>query len=271
MLTVVLGTAAVVISILAILRRREGGYWEDPGRAGGVLGAARSPFAVILAFVILVAFQGFNAARTGAQEEASATRLLYKSAALLPSPARDNLHANLICYARAVIALDWPAMGAGGSSVRVDDLEAQIDDSLPAIHATTPVQQAAVGNLLDGAITRDRGRDARLSEAQGRLPEPVWIVILLGGATVLTYVLLFADRRERFVGQAVMVGSVTVIIVGGFVLAYFLTHPYRNEAGSLRPAAMTRTLEELEHDREFTAGVGAPLLCTAKGEPLDAG
>jgi hypothetical protein len=41
-----------------------------------VLGAARGPFAVILAFVIFIAFQGFNDARHYADQEASATRRL---------------------------------------------------------------------------------------------------------------------------------------------------------------------------------------------------
>jgi hypothetical protein len=269
-LLVVLGAAAVAIGILVLLRRRDGGWWTDPGRAAGVLGAARSPFAVILAFVILVAFQGFNAARDGAQQEASSTRTLYKTASLLPANVRDELHANILCYARATVFLDWPAMGRGGSSARVDDLAATIDDSLREVRAPDAMESAAVADIFDEANNRERGRDARLAEANGRLPEPVWIVILLGGAAVLTYVLLFADPRERFVSQAVMVGSVTVIIIGGMVLAYFLSHPYRDQAGSLQPSAMRHTLAEIQKDPHFAEG---PALhrCDVRGEPLPVG
>jgi hypothetical protein len=265
---VVLGAVAISIGLLVLLRRRAPeGWWVDPGRAAGVLGAARSPFAVILAFVILVAFQGFNDAKQGAQQEASATRTLFKTASLLQPAVRDDLHANLLCYARAVVSADWPAMGHGGTSTLVDDLAGQIEDGIGQIRTTDDVQRAAVGDIFDEANARERARDARLAEAQGRVPSPVWIVILMGGAGVLAYVLLFADPRERFVSQAVMVGSVTTIIVGGLVLVYFLSHPYRDEPGSIRPTAMRHTIDVIEHDTHFTEG-GFLHRCDAQGRPL---
>jgi len=267
-LAVVLGASAIAIGILVLLRRRQPeGWWVDPSRASGVLGAARSPFAVILAFVILVAFQGFNDAKLGAQQEASATRTLYKTAALFSPSIRDQLHANLLCYARAVVSSDWPAMAHGGSSVRVDDLASTIEDTIHDIHTSDGVQLSGVSDVFAEANARERGRDSRLAEADGRVPSPVWIVILLGGAAVLAYVLLFADPRERFVSQAVMVGSVTTIIVGGLLLVYILSHPYRGEAGSIEPAAMRHTIDLIEHDPAFAEG-GFPHACDARGRPL---
>lgn len=267
-LAIVLGASAIAVGLLVVLRRRQPeGWWVDPGRAGGVLGAARSPFAVILAFVILIAFQGFNDAKLGAQQEASATRTLFKTAGLFAPTVRDDLHANLLCYARAVVAADWSAMAQGGSSVLVDDLAGSIEDTIGEIRTTDDVQRTAVSDVFDEANARERGRDARLAEADGRVPLPVWIVILLGGVGVLAYVLLFADPRERFVSQAVMVGSVTTIIVGGLLLVYILSHPYRDAEGSVQPTAMRHTIDLIEHDPAFTEG-GFPHRCDARGRPL---
>ena len=45
-LAIILGSCAITIGLLVVLRRRQPtGWWVDPGRAAGVLGAARSPFA----------------------------------------------------------------------------------------------------------------------------------------------------------------------------------------------------------------------------------
>lgn len=267
-LAIIFGSCAITVGLLVVLRRRQPtGWWVDPGRAAGVLGAARSPFAVILAFVILVAFQGFNEAKQGSQQEASATRTLFKTAGLFPPAIRGDIHANVLCYARAVVAADWPAMAAGGSSTLVDDLAGSLEDSIGQIRTVDDVQRTAVGDIFDEANARERGRDTRLAEAQGRVPMPVWIVILMGGAGVLAYVLLFADPRERFVSQAVMVGSVTTIIVGGLLLVFFLSHPYRSEPGSIEPKAMRHTIEVIEHDPVFAEG-GFPHRCDAKGRPL---
>jgi hypothetical protein len=264
---VLLGTLIASLLTLVVMRRREGGWWADPGRAAGVLGAARGPFAVILAFVILVAFQGFNNGRSGADMEASATRTLFKTAGLFQGSTRDDLQANVLCYARAVINLDWPAMRSGTSSTRVDDVAASIEDDVRAIDIRDDIERAAATNLFTVANQRQQGRDTRLSEAGGRVPQPVWIVIVVGAVAVLAYVLLFADPRERFVSQAVMVGSVTLIVVGGLLLVWFLSHPFQDGPGSIRPTAMEHTLRDLQRDPSF-AETGLPRLCDSAGRAL---
>lgn len=217
--------------------------------------------------MILVAFQGFNEAKQGAQQEASATRTLFKTAEFFPPVIRGEIHANVLCYARAAVAADWPAMAAGGSSKLVDELAGSLEDSIGQIRTVDDLQRTAVGDIFDESNARERGRDTRLAEADGRVPLPVWIVILMGGVGVLAYVLLFADPRERFVSQAVMVGCVTTIIVGGLLLVFFLSHPYRDEPGSIEPHAMRHTIDVIEHDPAFSEG-GFPHRCDAQGRPL---
>lgn len=264
---VLLGALAASLLILAVMRRPEGPWWADPGRAAGVLGAARGPFAVILAFIILAAFQGFNSARTGADQEASATRTLFKTGELFEGSTRDDLQANVICYARAVINLDWPAMRGGTSSTRVDDLAGSIEDDVRSVRVRGEIEGAAATNLFNVANQRQQGRDTRLSEADGRVPEPVWIVIIVGAVGVLAYVLLFADRRERFISQALMVGSVVVVVVGGLILVWFLSHPFQGGPGSIQPTAMQHTLRDLQRDPAF-AERGLPVLCDPAGRAL---
>jgi hypothetical protein len=84
----------------------------------------------------------------------------------------------VICYARAVINLDWPAMRAATGSTRVDDLAASIEDDVRSVRIRGAIEAAAATNLFSVANHRQRGRDTRLSEADGRVPEPVWIVIV---------------------------------------------------------------------------------------------
>jgi hypothetical protein len=260
--------AAVGLALggLALARRVEGGWWKDPGRAAGVLGAARGPFAVILAFVIFIAFQGFNDARRDADQEASATRRLFKESELLEGLVRPQIQANLICYVRGVISLDWPAMRDGGSSEQVDDTVALLDDQLQIVHHSG-MQGPAIDALFADAAARDQARADRVAGSEGEIPGPVWIVLILGALTVLTYVILFADPAERFFSQAVMVGSVTVVMVGGLILVWFLSHPFRDEMGSIKPTAMERTLTELQTDPAFRRESSLPVTCDARGIP----
>jgi hypothetical protein len=257
---------AVTLGALVMARRRKGGWWADSGRAAGVLGAARGPFAVILAFVIFIAFQNFNDARGGADQEAAATRRLFKDADLIDVVIRRQVQANLLCYARGVISLDWPSMRQGGSSEVVDDNVALLEDQLQAVHAN-----GAAGPFMDSILadvaSRDQARADRIAQSESGIPGPVWIVLALGAFTVLGYVVLFADPAELFVSQAVMVGSVTVVVAGGLLLIWFLSHPFGDQMGSIKPAAMERTLVELQRDPAFTES-GLPATCDADGRPI---
>jgi Protein of unknown function (DUF4239) len=260
---------ALALGGLVLARRVEGGWWKDPGRAAGVLGAARGPFAVILAFVIFIAFQGFNDARRDADQEASATRRMFKESDLIEGLVRPQIQANLICYARGVIALDWPAMRGGGSSEDVDDTVALLDDQFQIVH-NSGAEGPAIDAIFADAAARDQARADRVAEAEGEIPGPVWIVLVLGAVSVLAYVILFADPAERFVPQAVMVGSVTVVIVGGLLLVWFLSHPFRDEMGSIKPSSMEGTLNELQTDPAFRRETSLPLNCDAEGRPSTA-
>jgi Protein of unknown function (DUF4239) len=263
----VLGLAVVmVLGLLVLARRRRDGWWGDPAVAAGVLGAARGPFAVILAFVILVGFQRFNNAQSSAEREAAAVRTMFNTAAFLDTPQRESLQVDIFCYARAVIALDWPAMSRGRSSQRVDVLERAFDDDLKSVQVGTMLQNDAVQDLFNESTAREQERADRIAEADNRVPEPVWIVLGVGALGLLAYVLLFANSKERFLSQAIMVGAVTTIIVGGLILVWFLSHPYRGETGSIRPSAMERVLDEIQHNPKY-AGAELPLRCDAEGNP----
>lgn len=77
-------------------------------------------FAVVLAFIILAAFQTYDGARAGAATEANSLLDMFRTAALYPVGQRDRLRADFVCYARTVVNEEWPAMRHGASSPLVD-------------------------------------------------------------------------------------------------------------------------------------------------------
>src|SRR4051794_41713693 len=77
-------------------------------------------FAVVLAFLILASFQSYNAAKTGAQSEATALLDMARTTTLFPPSQRDKLRADFVCYGRAVVNQEWPGLEKGHSSRLVD-------------------------------------------------------------------------------------------------------------------------------------------------------
>src|ERR1700712_2487087 len=77
---------------------------------GWQLSILGTTYAVILGFMMYTVWIGFGAANLNADLEASALRNVYRLAAGLPKSQSNELQAETIAYARAVIDDDWPAM-----------------------------------------------------------------------------------------------------------------------------------------------------------------
>ena len=71
---IVLGAAALTALAFALVyRRAHGPLVTDSGRGRPIITVTGTLFAVVLAFVILAAFETYNGAKSGAQTEASAS------------------------------------------------------------------------------------------------------------------------------------------------------------------------------------------------------
>src|SRR4029079_950104 len=68
----VAGVTAVTVTAMLFVRRTapEGSYFEDGDRAAGVCGVLATGFAVLLGFVVFLAFESYDTSRSGAETEA---------------------------------------------------------------------------------------------------------------------------------------------------------------------------------------------------------
>src|SRR5438874_5957526 len=118
---IVIAAAAAAAMLMVVVRRRlRDPVLSDPARATTTLTMAGTAFAVLLAFITLAAFQTYNGAKDGADSEAAAVLTMFRTAALFPARQRDELRADFVCYGRAVVDQEWPAMGDGASAPVVD-------------------------------------------------------------------------------------------------------------------------------------------------------
>ena len=82
--------------------------------------------------------------------------------------------------------------------------------------------------------------------AEGIIPVPLWLVLFVISGVIFVYMLFFADRAEGAVTQAVLMGSVTVVITLLLLILVFFNHPHGGGVGRLQPTAMDRTVELID-------------------------
>lgn len=228
-------------------------------------------FAVVLAFVILAAFQTYNGARAGAQSEAAVVLDMARTAALFPPAQRDELRNDFACYGLAVVGQEWPAMRHGHSSPLVDHWINSYRAVFDRLDLGTTREQLAFQELLNQAATRTAGRQQRLADDTSSVPTPLWLALVFGGCVAVALQLSMADPRERVLVQSVLVGGFASVVVAGLLIVNFLDHPYQRHVGGIQPTAMRQTLVML---RNLEPGLhlgcsqtGEPVLASVRGRP----
>ena len=262
---IVLGVAAVAIAMLLVRRGApEGSYFEDGDRASGIFGVLATGFAVLIGFVVFLAFESFDTSRSGAEAEAQTVVQQFETAQFLPVAVRPRLSGELVCYARTVIHQEWPRMQSGTLGDLRNPWTLAMLRTLQTTEPRSASEQTAYGKWFDQRSDRENGRADRIHGAEGVIPLPVWIVLLIASGVIFVYMLFFADSAERAIVQATMMGGVAVVITSTLLLLGFLDHPYQTGVGGIRPVAMERALAQLRQERSF-AREKIIIPCDAKG------
>ncbi len=256
---VAVATAVAVATMLVVRRRAPAGsYFADGDRAAGVFGVLATGFALLSGFVVFLAFQSYDTARSGAKAEARIVAHQFETVQLLPTPAREQLAGELVCYARSVARKEWPRMTSRTLGSGPNPWGVELFRSLKSIEPRSASEQAAYSQFLDERSDREDARADRTHGAEGVIPAPVWIVLFLSAGILFVFMLFFADSAERAVVQATMMGGVIVLVSSLLLLLKFLDNPYSGGAGSLKPVAMEATVKLLQEQASGIGGVQIP-------------
>jgi hypothetical protein len=265
---IIVVSIAVSVTVMLFVRRRApvGGFFSDSDRAAGVFGVLGTSFAVLLAFVIFLAFQSYGNAKEKAGQEAITITELYHTARVFPPRQAALLEGQLICYARAVIADEWRTMRDDRQSPLVERWIGDLDHTIERLDVSGSRQATAYNHLFMEHAERREGRRGRLAEAAPFVPPPLWLVLSVGALFVLVFMAFYADRGEGRITQALMMGAVTAVVVSGLLVVRFLDKPYEGESGSIEPVEMRRTLEAIDREQQLSGERIRPP-CDTRGAP----
>jgi amino acid transporter len=260
-------TAAAVAAMLLVRRRApEGSYFADGDRAAGVFGVLATGFAVLLGLVVVLAFTSYDESKSGADTEALLMRQLFETAQFMPPGATPRLSGEVVCYARFVVFDEWSRLEGGLPEDEFNPWAVRLFRTIQNVQPQTPAEQAAFAKWLDQTADLEQARGDRIHGAEGVIPPPLWVVLFLTGGVIFAFILFFADSGELAVSQAMLMGSVVVVIVTMLILLWFLDNPYHGGFGALRPVAMERTLDILGEGRRVVGEQGR-MPCDSEGHP----
>jgi hypothetical protein len=259
----------VAIAAMLLVRRHapDGSYFNDGDRAAGVFGVLATGFAVLLGFVVFLAFSSYDTARTGAEDEALLVAQQVETAQFFPDDVVEQLDLQLVCYARSVAGVQWEKMESGTLGESVNPWGAALFHTVQSVEPRTPSQQSAYDAWFQQTSDREAARNARIHGAAGVIPGPLWLVLIFSALLVFSFVLLFADSGEPAFVQAALMGSVVAVMTSTLLLLTALDNPFHTGYGGLRPVAMERALKIIDQQLHIVGNVGTPP-CDAQGNAV---
>ena len=197
---------------------------EDHEVAGYTFGVVGAFYGVVLAFVIVAAWQRFERADDKAQAEALALSNLYSLSKGFSQPMRANLGNAAGDYAKQVVNHEWDQM-ATFEFERSLDGEGELWRVLLSYNPTNDLETDVLAKCLDEMDTLSDARQLRYVYYKEDLPSVVWLVIYAG--CVITIAFSYFCGSRRFWPQAMMSATFALLIGLTIMAIAELANPYQ--------------------------------------------
>lgn len=233
--------------------------------AAAILSIIGVTYAVLLAFVAMLAWDGFNRAKATSYAEAGLVRDVANVAAGFPEPVQSALQNNIADYARTVIAVEWPAQAEGRRSDRAVAYLNEMDRMAINFRPSTATEGTLQAQLLRALMRLQDARQERMAAADSAIPAIGWVVLLLGGGLTIAF--------ASFLGTpslAMHLAMTSVLAVSGaqvLVLIIALSNPFRGDfrvsaepfefvLAQISGATMPLPVGNVDHERIRSDGLG---------------
>jgi hypothetical protein len=197
---------------------------EVAGFTFGVIGAF---YGLLLAFVIVAAWERFDRADEKVQAESMALTSLYRLSKGFPPPLQHNLQRAIRDYTDHAVNVEWPSMATGLYDKKNDNPIGSL--GLWALVASYNPSDGRQSLLVDKSYDQlqllSEARTLRYMYGSQEFPSVVWLVIYAGLFITVGFSYFFG--LETFPSQALMCGIFSSLL-GLTILAILeLAHPYQ--------------------------------------------
>jgi uncharacterized membrane protein YraQ (UPF0718 family) len=203
-------------------------------------------YAVLIALMVIAAWEDFAEARDTVEREASELDDVFRLAHPLPDPEGRQLQELARSYAQVVVGEEWALMAQGRTSPRAWDLLDGMTLQLEEVEVRTKADQVLYGEALDRTNELADARNARLVEAGEGIPTVLWGVLVVGGIMVVGFTYLFG--LENSLVHMLMVAALALVISSVLFTIGVLEHPFSGDV-RVGPEAFELVLERFESSK----------------------
>jgi len=200
---------------------------EHNGVASAMFTVIGTTYAVLLAFVAMLAFDGFNKAQAVTDLEASLAQNVHQLVSGLNGPEMESMRNDINAYARAVATAEWPVQARGGT----------VEEEQPSLVSLTQTalhlrpDNIADGNLhallLDDLTRLANARRERLLAGRTPIPGILWFVLVTGGGITVAFgSFLGAPSLRMHLAMSALLATSGALVL---LVIVALSNPFRGD------------------------------------------
>ena len=202
--------------------------------AGFIYSAISVTYAVVLGFVVVIAWQKYGDVENDVGTEAAAVFDLYHLTVAFPEPAGRRIRTTLAEYANDVVHREWPEMAHGRLALTAAaELERAARD-IETFRPTDAAQQDAHQLAMQELVRIFDARRRRILATVPAVPPVLWFALVAGASATLGFTFFFG-LRNRIV-QLVMTALLAALIAVMFVAIKEFNTPFRG-ANAITPTS----------------------------------
>jgi hypothetical protein len=181
-------------------------------------------YAVVVAFVVFVTWNGYDDATKNMQMEANKVADLYFDSRVYPDEIGNNIRHALKNYADVIINDEWHSMSEGRPSLAAEDAMRTIEKTFQSIDVVklqnTPYYTESLRRVNELA----EFRRLRIFAGNNFVPDVIWMVLFIGAAITISYTYFFGMKNK--LPQFAMTAALTITITLILYLIFILDHPF---------------------------------------------
>ena len=208
--------------------------------AGAIFGTLGMAYTVLIAFVVVVAWQGFDKASLNTEMEANFLTDLMRDSGALSRPFAQQVRALVDDYVKAVVNEEWKTIAQGKPSAHVQDVVNKLGTLYSSYAPATVTEEVFFRESVHKLNELSELRRQRLVDAKSGLHPVLWFVLIIGGIGTIVFTFFFGaeDVRAQILMTSILAALIALILLTIMVFDF----PFTGDV-NVSPDAFTQMIK----------------------------
>jgi hypothetical protein len=215
---------------------------------GGIIyGGLVAVYSILLAFVVVVVWQGYENTGDRIEVEASKVFNLYRSSYAFSDSTTAKIQRAVIDYSQSVVNDEWPALAHDTLSKVTQQKYNKVWEMIYDVKPRTESEKIWYQSMVQSANQFGEARMLRISDMDSSIPNLMWQMLFTGAVLIIVFASFFKSVNTKL--HFIKVIMLSTIIIFSLCLINLLDHPFKG-ALQLEPTAFEKILNHYKQEQK---------------------